>query len=169
MNDLERLTDRELVVACDQLRWLARLASVARSDVKVHPVQAQPAFQGDRERLPLRRWRVRGRNGGAVRRSREEQRLMSIPSRVARGKLDIRSRPRYNEHVTGQELVQQIKAHALNHYSDGGWDVVAECWSDADIAEQIAGARTLRGAIRKFNDIISVYADRQADARNSAF
>jgi hypothetical protein len=67
------------------------------------------------------------------------------------------------------ELIAQIKAHALAHYEDGGWDVIVECWSDEDIAETIGKATTLRGALKKIRDIVSVYDDRQADARNSAF
>lgn len=66
-------------------------------------------------------------------------------------------------------LVEAVKAHAKAHYEDGGWDVIVECWEDADIEKVIAGARTERGAIRKVAVVVSVYADRQADARNSAF
>ena len=67
------------------------------------------------------------------------------------------------------ELIQAVKEHAQAHYNDGGWDVVVECWDDQQIADCIKGARTARGAIRKVATIVSVYADRQADARNSAF
>jgi len=66
-------------------------------------------------------------------------------------------------------LVAEVRAHAEAHYEDGGWDVIVECWEDADIEAAIGGARTLGGAIRKLHDVVSVYADRQADAHNSAF
>jgi hypothetical protein len=66
------------------------------------------------------------------------------------------------------ELVAAIKAYALKHYEDGGWDVVIEAWTDEQIAETIGKASTLRGAIWKMNRIVAVYADRQADARNSS-
>jgi hypothetical protein len=66
-------------------------------------------------------------------------------------------------------LVEQVKAHALAHYEDGGWDVIVECWEDEDIARQIGGARTLTGALAKLAPFVDVMADRQADARNSAF
>lgn len=68
-----------------------------------------------------------------------------------------------------QELIEQVKAYALEHYEDGGWDVVVECYDDAMIAEVIGKARTLKGALAKFKTVVSIYADRQADARNSAF
>jgi hypothetical protein len=70
---------------------------------------------------------------------------------------------------TKEELVQQVKWHAEEHYNDGGWDVIVECWDDEQIANQIGRARTVEGAVKKFKDVVSVWADRQADAINSAF
>jgi hypothetical protein len=57
--------------------------------------------------------------------------------------------------------VDEVKAYALEHYEDGGWDVIVECWSDDDIALALAD-NTLYAAI-------DIFADRQADAINSAF
>ena len=70
---------------------------------------------------------------------------------------------------TKAELVEAVKAFALAHYEDGGWDVIVECWTDEDIADRIGRARTPGGAIAKFKGVVSVWADRQADAINSAF
>lgn len=66
-------------------------------------------------------------------------------------------------------LVAEVRAYATDHYTDGGWDVIVECWSDADIAHAIGGATTLLGARRKLATVVSVFADHEADARNSAF
>lgn len=66
-------------------------------------------------------------------------------------------------------LAQQLMAYAEGHYEDGGWDVIVECWSEEDIIAQIGKARTLAGAIKKFAWLVDVWADRQADAINSAF
>ncbi len=71
--------------------------------------------------------------------------------------------------MTKQELVKAVKDYAIEHYNDGGWDVVVECWSDAEIAEQIGGASTVKGAIKKFSWLVDVWADQEADAINSAF
>lgn len=68
-----------------------------------------------------------------------------------------------------EALIAGVRAHAIAHYTEGGWDVVVECWDDDDIAETIGKARTLKGAIAKMADIVDIYADRQADAINSAF
>ncbi len=70
--------------------------------------------------------------------------------------------------MTRTELVEAVKAYAVEHYVDGGWDVVVECWTDEQIGEHIGRARTLAGALRKFATLVDVWADREADARNAA-
>lgn len=66
--------------------------------------------------------------------------------------------------------VEAVKAHAEAHYEDGGWDVIVECWDDQQIADYIKGTRTPAGAIRRFaKGVVAVWADQQADARNSVF
>jgi len=78
--------------------------------------------------------------------------------------------------MTDAELVEAIKAHAMAHYNDGGWDVVIECFDDDEIVEifeidRKAGKviETAEEAIDCFASPVAVWADRQADARNSAF
>lgn len=72
--------------------------------------------------------------------------------------------------LTKQQLINAVKAHALEHYEDGGWDVIVECFTDHDILELIGNARSTGGAIKAVEkSAVSFYADRQADARNSAF
>lgn len=74
--------------------------------------------------------------------------------------------------VTVQDMVDAVKAHALEHYEDGGWDVIVECWEDEHIAEHITEGYvyTVADAISLFGDgVVAIWADRQADARNSAF
>jgi len=71
--------------------------------------------------------------------------------------------------MSTQELLQAIKDHALVHSEDGGWDVVVECFDDAEIAETIGEAGTIAEALDAFAPLIDVWSDRQADARNSAF
>lgn len=68
-------------------------------------------------------------------------------------------------------LVERVRDHALERYNDGGWDVIVECWEDQQIADRIraAGACTVPEAIAAFAPLVDVWADRQADALNSAF
>lgn len=70
-----------------------------------------------------------------------------------------------------QTLVGFIKQYALDHYEDGGWDVIVECWDDEQIADHLAdyNAVDVADALDAFAPIIDVWSDRQADARNSAF
>jgi hypothetical protein len=73
--------------------------------------------------------------------------------------------------------VEAVKAHAQEHYEDGGWDVIVECWEDAEIAEYVqqqldAGYihdLSSSEAIRAFLTIVSIWKDREDDAANSAF
>lgn len=67
--------------------------------------------------------------------------------------------PRY----TPAELVAFVRAHALNNYETGGWDVVVEAWEDADIVRTIGGSRTEAGAIRKVAEAVGVYDDVRSD------
>lgn len=69
------------------------------------------------------------------------------------------------------QMTEAVKKHATEHYEDGGWDVVVECWTDKEIQDWLVknGAATPEEAIDSFKDLVSIWADRQADARNSAF
>lgn len=69
------------------------------------------------------------------------------------------------------KLVAHVKAHAQAHYTDGGWDVIVECWEDDQIAKVLRedDANTPAKAIASFKPVVDVWADRQADARNSRF
>lgn len=68
-------------------------------------------------------------------------------------------------------LIDAVKAHALENYESGGWDVVVECWEDKEIQDHLlhSGATTKADAIDSFRFMVDVWADRQADARNSVF
>jgi len=73
-----------------------------------------------------------------------------------------------------QQAVEAVKKYALEHYEDGGWDVIVECWEDEQIESYLfttdEGPATEEEAIAMFaKGVVSVWADRQADARNSAF
>lgn len=68
------------------------------------------------------------------------------------------------------ELIKAVREHAEEHYSAGrGWDYVVECWSDEDIAKQIKGANTARGAIRKVAQVVSIIAEREREATSEIF
>lgn len=68
-----------------------------------------------------------------------------------------------------QDLIEAVKAHALAHYEDGGWDILVECYDDAEIAEVIGAARTPAGAIAKAAEVLGAVADYRAEVIATAF
>lgn len=76
--------------------------------------------------------------------------------------------------ATRSEIAQQILAHAEAHYEDGGWDVIVECHDEESLIEMVWGiapetADTFEAALAEVGEVVSIWADRQADAINSAF
>lgn len=79
------------------------------------------------------------------------------------------------------ELVAAVRKYAQGAYDQGGWDVVVECWTDADIAQAMVfygysdgipyAVTNLAEAVRDsvLAQVVGVWADRQADAENSRF
>lgn len=78
-------------------------------------------------------------------------------------------------------LVEQVKAYARAHYNTGGWDVIVEAWDDDAIRKALGvwddesrghnDATSIEEVITKstLSTCVDVWADRQADAENSAF
>jgi hypothetical protein len=70
-----------------------------------------------------------------------------------------------HKYAPTQDLINAVKTYALDHYTDGGWDVVVETMDDHDIVNVIAGCSTLKEALAEFEPLIDVWSERQADAR----
>lgn len=71
---------------------------------------------------------------------------------------------------TALSIATQIYDYACQHYNDGGWDVIVEAWGKDYLAEVIEREGYSRAeAWDFFGGLASVWADRQADAVNSAF
>jgi hypothetical protein len=73
--------------------------------------------------------------------------------------------------MTRTATIEAMKQWCIDNY-DKGADTMAECWSDSDFAElfEFEGeAKTDAQAWETLRAIADIYADRQADARNSAF
>jgi len=69
-------------------------------------------------------------------------------------------------------VASALYKHAEDHYTDGGWDVIVECWTLEMIDEQLTkyGICTFPDAVKFFGEgVVAVWADQQADAINSAF
>jgi hypothetical protein len=67
------------------------------------------------------------------------------------------------------QYVTAIKAHALTHYEQDGWDYVVETYADAEILDVIKNCRTIAGAIRTMRAHIKPRADYRAEIQSEAF
>jgi hypothetical protein len=72
--------------------------------------------------------------------------------------------------VTLEEMIAAVKAHARKNYNKG-WDVIVECYSDSEIAAEIAaeikGAKTTKGAINKVAKGLNIYNSYADDIRGA--
>lgn len=66
-------------------------------------------------------------------------------------------------------LVKAVKNFANENYEKDGWDIVVECYSDAEIEEIIGGARTPAGAIKKVKAAVAPAAGSRAEVYATAF
>lgn len=71
-----------------------------------------------------------------------------------------------------KKQIELMKQWCADHYEQGA-DTMVECWSDTDYEELFTThdgqPQTTEQAWQSLRAIASVYADQQADARNSAF
>jgi len=63
------------------------------------------------------------------------------------------------------DLVSAVREFAINNYEKDGWDYLVECWSDADISEEIGKAKTVRGAISKCRQTVKLLDERRREVR----
>jgi hypothetical protein len=66
------------------------------------------------------------------------------------------------------ERVSAVRAHAIRHYEEDGWDFLVECWENAEIAKATEGATTAEEAIeligRTLRQMDSIRSDIQSEA-----
>ena len=62
-----------------------------------------------------------------------------------------------------------IMKHAREHYNEGGWDVVVECWSELEIAQALDGHTTEQEALAFFSKLAATWKDQQEASTQSIF
>ena len=79
------------------------------------------------------------------------------------------------------ERAEAIMKHAEEHYEEGGWDVIVECYTEGELVNMMGpgtpGMSGYLSANRSSEEdietlrtgLVAIWADQQADARNSAF
>lgn len=66
--------------------------------------------------------------------------------------------------IAGQDpRVIAVKDHAIEHYEQGGWDIVVEAYEDEEILDVIKRTRSNAGAIKKMASRVGAVADYRAD------
>jgi len=71
--------------------------------------------------------------------------------------------------TTKTELIAAVRKHAMDHYEEGGWDFVVECYEDRDIVEEIGDARTPAEAIANVAKIAGIRDERRREAMAEIF
>lgn len=71
--------------------------------------------------------------------------------------------------MSKSNLVEAVKEFAIRHYSEDGWDIIVECYSDNEIKNIIGKARTEQGAIKKVREANSAYSAYRDEIRSTAF
>jgi hypothetical protein len=66
-------------------------------------------------------------------------------------------------------LVAAVRRHALDHYERDGWDILTECWSDAEIASAIGDAATVEDAIAAARNHLPPIAEHRDEIQSTAF
>lgn len=71
--------------------------------------------------------------------------------------------------VKDQDLVDAVRAHAVEHYEEDGWDYVVECWEDWEIRAVVRGSRSEGQAIRKVRKQVRALSDHRREIQAEAF
>ena len=73
--------------------------------------------------------------------------------------------------ATMDEMVKAVKAHAVAHYEEGGWDSIVECYSDEELAAEIeeSGATTPEEAISAVGEACGIWDERRREVLAEAF
>jgi len=71
--------------------------------------------------------------------------------------------------ATMKEMVEAVKAHAVDHYEEDGWDYLVECYSDAEVEEMLGKCRTVAGAIKKVGYFMKEKGDYRAEIQATAW
>jgi len=73
--------------------------------------------------------------------------------------------------MTLNELAEAVQKHAVSNYENSGWDYIVECWTRAEIAEELERVKilTVDNAIAHFAEGARIFHDRRTDAEAEIF
>ena len=64
---------------------------------------------------------------------------------------------------------ERIRQHALIHYTEDGWDILVECWTDEYIAEHYRGCKTYEEAVVAISDVLVTMDGYRREVQAEAF
>lgn len=65
--------------------------------------------------------------------------------------------------------VERIRQHALVHYTEDGWDILVECWTDEYIQEHYRGCVTYEEAVIAISEALSTMGSFRRDIQAEIF
>lgn len=70
-----------------------------------------------------------------------------------------------------RELIEAVKAHAIEHYNENGWDFIVECYDDRDIGRELRRRRltTIEAAIADFEETARIKDEARREAESEIF
>jgi hypothetical protein len=71
--------------------------------------------------------------------------------------------------MTQTELIAAVRAHARKNYNSKGWDILVECWDDADIIDAFGNCISEQGAIRACAKTLGIMDSVRHDIQAEAF
>lgn len=62
-----------------------------------------------------------------------------------------------------------IRQHALVHYTEDGWDILTECWTDEYIQEHYQGCTTYEEALSAIAQVLRVMDGWRSEIQSEVF
>ena len=64
---------------------------------------------------------------------------------------------------------ERLRQHATVHYTEDGWDILVECWTDEYIAEHYRGCKTYEEAVIAISDVLATMDGYRREVQSEAF
>jgi len=64
---------------------------------------------------------------------------------------------------------ERIRQHALIHYTEDGWDILTECWTDQYISEHYQGCKTYEEAVIAISEVLCMLDSYRRDIQAEAY
>jgi len=62
---------------------------------------------------------------------------------------------------------ERIRQHALTHYTEDGWDILVECWTDEHIAEYLDRCGSYTEAVMRISNVLYMLDGYRREIQNA--